>query len=83
MIPADFPHWDEDHASTMLDTDEVHVTTDVEPNEDGSVLVVRRTVWRKARRRQDQHILWTGDVAMIPRAQAAAFARDLVSSLAV
>lgn len=78
---ADYPHWDERHATTLVSTDEVYVETDVNPSDDGSLLVIRRTVWKKARRSQDQHILWVGDVAIIPRDAVPTFARDLVSAL--
>lgn len=79
--PEGYPHWDESHSNTLRDTDQVHVDIDVYPNADGSELEVRRTVWKKAVRARDRHILWIGVVAIIPREQAAVFTRDIVSSL--
>lgn len=81
MTAADYPHWDEAHAATLRDDENVHVDIDVEPNADGSELIVRRTVWRKARRSKDQHILWTGTVAVIPRSAAPGLVQDIVSSM--
>ena len=78
---AEYPRWDESHASTLVSTDEVSVENDVQPNENGTFLEVRRTVWTKSTRRSGRHILWTGTVAMIPRAEVPGFARDIVSSL--
>jgi hypothetical protein len=70
MSSAEYPRWDESHANTLVSTDE-----------DGAFLEVRRTVWTKSTRRTGRHILWTGTVAMIPRAEVPGFARDIVSSL--
>lgn len=78
---AGYPHWDDAYASVLESIGDVHVTLDVDPTEDGSTLVIRRTVSRKAYRARDRHILWIGEVARIPRAGAAAFAHDLVASL--
>lgn len=79
--PAGYPHWDNAYAGTLESTDEVHVTVDVDPTEDGSTLVIRRTVWRKAHRRSDRHVLWIGDVARIPRMAAAEFVGEIVAAL--
>lgn len=74
---ADYPHWDEKHATTLVSTEDVYVQT--EPVLEGANIEIRRTVWKKARRRADQHILWIGAVAVIPRDNVAEFVRDVVA----
>jgi len=74
-----FPRWDESHATTLRSTDDLFVEVEVQPNADGSELTIRRTVWTKAHRRKDRHILWLGDVAVIPRVQAPDFMKDVTA----
>jgi len=77
---ADYPRWDERHATTLVSTPDVLVEMDWVAD-DPATLVLRRTVWSRSSRRDGRHILWTGDVAAIPREAAPAMARDLVSAL--
>ena len=76
-------HWDESHATTMASTEDVYVEMSTDLDETGENLVIRRTVWRKARRQQDKHLLWMGDIAVIPRGDVPGFVRDIVSNFTV
>jgi hypothetical protein len=78
---AEYPRWDEAHATTMVSTPELSVETDVMPSDDDAFLEVRRTVRLRSNRRDARHVVWTGIVMLIPRDEAPAFVRDVVSSL--
>lgn len=78
--PADWPHWDESHADTLVDTEDVYVEIESVLADDGSI-EIRRSVSRKARRRVDRHILWIGTVAVISRGDVPEFVRDIVTHL--
>jgi hypothetical protein len=79
-ILRDYPRWDETHASTLEDTDDVYVSVEVEPTDVGGVSI-KRTVYKKAARRIDRHILWTGEVARIGPLSAPDFMKDIAWAL--
>lgn len=75
--------YDPAYRDHLLTNDEVLVEHDAYPNADGTAIEIRRTVWRKSKRRQSQVILWQETIAVLPRNVVPDFVRDIVSSLAV
>ena len=76
-----YPHISVEYAHTYVSTDDVAVDYDAEPNEDGSLITIRRTVWTKARNSRNRHIVWIDTAMVLPRAMVPDHIRDLVSCL--
>jgi hypothetical protein len=68
-----------DEARTaLLSTDYLEVDYDFTPDEDGSQVELRRTVWFKAYRQRDRDILHQETVAVFQRGQVPDVVRGLV-----
>jgi hypothetical protein len=63
--------------------DEVYVDYDATPNDDGSKIEIRRTVWRKAYFKRDRDILFQATCALVSRDEAAKLMYEIAQSLAV
>lgn len=78
----EYPRWDERHASTIVGNDDVSVGIDTVISADGETVDIRRTETKRAYRRNDQHILWTGTIATLSRREVLSLMGDLMVDLA-
>lgn len=68
-----------DEAKTAIrSTDDLDVDYDFVPNDDGSEIILRRTVWFKARRYKDRALLYQEDVAAFQRDEVPNAVRAIV-----
>jgi len=65
--------------TALISTDSVYVTYDAEA--EGSSIIIRRSVWNKAHRRNDREVLHEEIVALLTPDEAINLLRDLASSL--
>jgi hypothetical protein len=77
------PHADPTFAHVYTSTDDAFVQYNAEPNEDGSVITVRRTVWSRHRNAKGRHILWQDTAMVLQRDEMPDHIRDLVVSIVV
>lgn len=77
------PNADPAYAHVYTSTDTAFVQYTVEPNDDGSVITVQRTVWSKHRAARGRNILWQETAMVLHRDEMADHIRDMVVSLAV
>lgn len=69
--------------TTLRSTDTMFVDYDFEPNNDGSEITLRRTVWFKAVRTKDRDVLHQEDVAVFLRDQVPDAVRSFVMCVTV
>ena len=79
--PTGYPDLDPAYAHSFRATDELLVEYDAEPNDDGSEITVRRTVWTRGRRQQDRKIVWQATAMVLPRGTAPDMVKQIVACL--
>jgi hypothetical protein len=77
----DHPYWDESVAGLLESTKTHTVEYDVNHTDDGKV-VLRKTIWTVAKRGQNRHIAWLGDILILAKGDAVDLTTQWVQALA-
>ncbi len=81
-VPAEFlteyPRWDVRRATLLESTPDFLVEYEPVIDHGDGTLHIRKTVWLKAHRSKDRHIVWQGSAAMFTLSQIPGLVRAIV-----